>query len=174
MDVAELLSEAYGRISGIVHRAVDGLDAGGLAWRPDPAANSIGWLVWHLTRVQDDHVAELAGRDQVWETGPWAERFGLAPGTMDTGYGHSTEEVAAVRPEGADVLVEYLDAVLDMTQEHLQTLNEADLDRIIDTSWDPPVTMGVRLVSVVSDDLQHAGQAAYLRGVYDRTVRDAT
>jgi hypothetical protein len=38
---------------------------------------------------------------------------------------------------------------------------------VVDASWDPPVTLGVRLVSVISDDLQHAGQAAYLRGMIE-------
>ena len=51
------------------------------------------------------------------------------------------------------------------TVAHLAGLSEADLDRVVDERWDPPVTLGVRLVSVISDDLQHAGQAAYLRGL---------
>ncbi len=51
------------------------------------------------------------------------------------------------------------------TAEFVAGLSAADLDRVVDESWDPPVTLGVRLVSVVDDDAQHAGQAAYVRGL---------
>ena len=51
------------------------------------------------------------------------------------------------------------------TVAYLATVAPEDLDRVVDERWDPPVTLGVRLVSVLSDDLQHAGQAAYARGL---------
>ncbi len=40
-----------------------------------------------------------------------------------------------------------------------------DLDRVVDKRWNPPVTLGVRLVSILNDDVQHVGQAAYVRGL---------
>ena len=168
MDVSELLVELFGRISDEIHGAVDGLPADDLAWVPDDGRNSIGWLVWHLTRVQDDHVADLVGEEQLWTTGPWAGRFGLEPDPHDTGYGHAPANVARVRPESAAALVEYYDAVAARTERFLSTLGEADLDRVVDTRWDPPVTLGVRLVSIADDDIQHAGQAAYVRGLLGR------
>ncbi len=171
MDASEVLDDAFARMPGLVRAAVEGLDVDALTWRPDADANSIGWLVWHLTRVQDDHVADLADGEQIWHTDGWAARFGLAEGTTDIGFGHTPEEVAAVRPDGADVLTEYFDRVTRRTVEFLATIDQTDLDRIVDAAWDPPVTMGVRLVSVVGDCMQHIGQAAYLRGVYERTVR---
>jgi hypothetical protein len=122
-------------------------------------------LVWHLTRVQDHHVAELLGVEQLWVSGDWARRFGLEPDPSNTGYGHSPQETAAVRPEGEAVLLEYLDAVDSRTRSVLVGLTPADLDRIVDRRWDPPVTLGVRLVSIADDSLQHVGQAAYLRGL---------
>ena len=54
---------------------------------------------------------------------------------------------------------------------YLATLDDDDLDRVVDTRWDPPVTVGVRLVSVIADDLQHVGQAAYVRGLLHRRAR---
>lgn len=170
MRCRELLDDAFVRIPAEVRHAVVGLDRDALAWQPEPGANPIGWLVWHLTRVQDDHVADLAGREQTWFEGGWAARFGLPEATTDIGYGHSLEQVRSVRPEGVEVLLEYLDEVTSRTRAFLTTIDIDDLDRVIDTSWDPPVTMGVRLISVISDSLQHAGQAAYLRGILDRTV----
>lgn len=167
MDGRELLEDAFGRIPEVVREAVEGLSPAALAWQPAPGTNPIGWLVWHLARVQDDHVAELAGGPQVWDD-RWAARFGLPAGTQDTGYGHTPEQVATVRPEGAEVLLDYLAAVTEVTQRFLATVTADDLDRVVDTSWDPPVTTGVRLVSVLDDDVQHAGQVAYLRGLRDR------
>ncbi len=165
MNTGDILIDAYGRIRELVHKITDGLDADALAYRPDAEANSIGWLLWHLTRVQDDHVSEIASREQAWIT--WAERFGMEPDPLNTGYGHTTDEVASVRPE-AGVLAEYHDAVHAQTVAYLQTITPDELERIIDHGWDPPVSVGVRLVSVIGDDLQHAGQAAYVKGLLER------
>ncbi len=165
VDVSGLLLELYGRIPPLARHAVDGLEVEQLVRRPAPGANTIAWLVWHTARVQDDHVAEILGADQLWAHGGWAPRFGLAPDPSDTGYGHSPEEVATVRPERPEVLLEYLDAVDARTRELLGALAPPDLDRIVDRRWDPPVTLGVRLVSIADDGLQHLGQAAYARGL---------
>jgi hypothetical protein len=165
MDTSSLLLELYGRVRPLVAQAVDGLDAAQLHEQPSGQANSIGWLIWHLARVQDDHVAEIVGADQVWVGGGWAGRFGLAPDPKNTGFGHSAADVAAVRPEGADALLDYLDAVEERTRPLLERLQPVDLDRIVDRRWDPPVTLGVRLVSIADDCLQHVGQAAYVRGL---------
>ncbi len=169
MDVAELLTEAFDRIRGIVHHAVEGLSEEELAVRPDPHANSIAWLVWHLARVQDDHVAGVAGHEQVYVTGGFYERFGLPFDRGAHGYGMSSDDVAAVRAPGP-LLLEYYDAVHESTRAFLRTITAAELDRVVDDAWDPPVTLGIRLVSVLSDDLEHAGQAAYARGLVERAA----
>ena len=168
MDTHHLLIDAFDRIEHEVEAAVTGLDCDGLTYRPDAEANSIGWLVWHLTRVQDDHVSEIAGLPQAYVEDGWAERLGLVPDTSDTGYGHTAEQVAAVRFDRPDEVLAYHKAVSARTRAYLATVTNADLDRIIDRRWDPPVSVGVRLVSVISDDLQHAGQAAFARGMYER------
>jgi uncharacterized damage-inducible protein DinB len=168
MTSAELLLDAFGRIREVVHRVVDGLTPEQLAFRVDPEANSIAWLVWHLTRIQDDHVADVAGAEQVWTSQGWAERFGLPFDPRATGYGHRADEVAAVQVESGELLAGYHDAVHQQTIRYVEGLGDADLDRVVDRSWDPPVTLGVRLVSVIADDLQHAGQAAFVRGVLRR------
>ncbi len=165
MTPAELLTDAFGRVHDAVHHAVDGLSPEELAFRPGPDANSIAWLVWHLTRIQDDHVAGVAGTEQVWTAQDWHGRFGLPFGPAETGYGHGTDDVAAVRVGSAELLTGYHDAVFAATTRYLASVGDDDLDAVVDRAWDPPVTLGVRLVSVIADDLQHAGQAAYLRGL---------
>jgi uncharacterized damage-inducible protein DinB len=168
VDALHVLVELFDRIPEHVREAVEGLDADELTTAPEPGSNTIGWLVWHLTRVQDDHVAELLDADQLWATGDWAQRFGLTADPANTGYGHTRREVEALRPDGPDVLVEYYDAVAARTREFLRRLTEEDLDRVVDARWDPPVTLGVRLASVADDDIQHAGQARYVRGLLSR------
>ena len=163
----ELLSEAFGRISAVVHSALHGASIQVLTFRADPGANTMAWLIWHLTRVQDDHIAELLDQEQVWTAGGWVDRFGLPFDPKATGYAHSAADVAAVRIE-AELLAGYYDAVQARTMDYLRTVTETDFARIVDTSWDPPVTLAVRLVSILSDDLQHAGQAAYVRGLATR------
>lgn len=167
MDVASLLVELYGRIPPLAEEAVAGLPAETLAEPPGPARNTIAWLVWHLARVEDSHVAELLDGRQLWEAGDWAGRMGLAPDPDDTGYGHSPEQVAGIRPPDGDVLLDYLAAVHERTVELLGGLTADDLDRVVDRRWEPPVTLGVRLVSIADDCLQHVGQAAYVRGLLE-------
>lgn len=164
MTPAELLVESLGRVLESGTTVVDGLTADQLAHRPTPDANSIGWLVWHLTRVQDDHVAEVAGIEQVWTAQGYAARFALPLEVGDIGYGHTSEQVGQVRAT-ADLLASYLAAVHAQSVGYLRGLSADDLDRVVDERWDPPVTLGVRLVSVVNDDTQHVGQAAYVRGL---------
>lgn len=166
MDVGDLLADGLIRVRHGVEGVLDGIgDA--LTWQPDPKANTVAWLLWHLTRVQDDHVAGAAGTDQEWTTGDWQRRFGLPLDAHDTGYGHSSDQVRVVRVD-PDLLLGYHRAVSQRSIGWVRSLSAADLDRVVDENWDPPVTLGVRLVSVLSDDLQHLGQAAYLRGLAER------
>jgi uncharacterized damage-inducible protein DinB len=164
MRSRELLLHAYEQIQEHLRPAVEGLSPEQLAYRPGPDANSIAWLAWHLVRIQDSHLAEVAGSEQVWTAEGWVDRFGLPIDPSATGYGFTSEQVSQVRVESADLLVDYAAAVHARTAEFLRGLTDDDLDRVVDTSWDPPVTLGVRLVSVLDDDLQHVGQAAYVRG----------
>jgi len=165
-SVSELLVDGFDRIREVVHEVLDGLTVEELTYRPDSRANSISWLIWHLTRVQDDHVADAAGLPQVWMDG-WYQRSGLPFDPAEHGYGHDSAAVAQVRLP-ADFLAGYYDATHAQTVAFVSGLADADLDAIVDRRWDPPVTLGVRIVSVLGDDLQHAGQAAYVRGLVER------
>jgi uncharacterized damage-inducible protein DinB len=160
----DLLVDALGRVQETVHTVVEGLSEDQLTRRLQGEANSIAWLVWHLTRIQDDHIAGVAGSDQVWHTDRWVDRFGLPLDRDDDGFGHTSEQVSAVVAE-ADLLLGYHDAVHARSVAYLRSVADEELSRIVDRSWDPPVTLAVRLVSVVNDCMQHVGQAAFVRGV---------
>src|SRR5262249_60987746 len=133
----------------VVPAVLAGLAPEAVAYRPDGDANSIAWLVWHLTRIQDDHVAHIADTEQVWTAGGWSDRFALPFDLADTGYGHETGDVAAVRAD-ATLLAGYHDAVHARTLELVGGVGGADLDRIRDRSYDPPVTPGGPLGGLVS------------------------
>ncbi len=163
----ELLVDGFDRVRETVQQIVEGLDEAALRYRPDRDANSIAWLVWHLTRIQDDHVAGVAGGQQLWTAGGWVERFRLPFDVEATGYGMSSDEVNHVRAT-AEMLAGYQDAVHRSTVDYVATLEDDDYARVVDDRWDPPVTLGVRLVSVLNDTTQHAGQAAYVRGLVIR------
>ncbi len=164
----DLLIDGFGRVRDNVHAVLDGLGAAELTFRPDPAANSIAWLVWHLTRVQDDHLADVEGAEQVWTSAGWADRLGLPFDPSATGYGQSPDDVAAVRFDSGALLAGYYDAVHERTIAYVSTLTDSDMARVVDEAWSPPVTLAVRLVSVIDDDAQHVGQAAYVRGLAER------
>jgi hypothetical protein len=174
MTSAGLLTDAFGRIRETVAEVADGLPPAQLAERLDPGANSIAWLIWHLTRVQDDHVAAAFGAEQVWVSGSWAARFGMPASTREHGYGHTSAQVAAVAaaicatPEPAKLLVEYHEAVHAQTISLVSPVTDADLERVVDRRWTPAVTLAVRLVSVIDDDARHVGQAEFIRGVLMR------
>jgi hypothetical protein len=164
----DLLFDQFGRIHELVASTVDGCDAHTFTFRPDAEANTVAWLLWHLIRIQDDHVAGLAGVDQAWTADGWYERWGLPFDPAAHGYGHSADDVAKVRIDDPGLVTGYHEAVHALTERYLARCDDAELARVVDTNWDPPVTAGARLISVVGDALQHLGQAAYVKGLARR------
>ena len=164
MEAKDLLLDAFGRIHETVAATLDGVDARTLSRRPGGNGNSMAWLIWHLGRIEDAQIASAAGFDQVWTAQGFAARFGLPLVERDTGYGHTSAQVDAVTA-APELLAAYYDAVHEQTVGFIRGLDAVDLDRVVDTRWDPPVTLGVRLVSILADCLQHVGQAAYARGL---------
>jgi hypothetical protein len=160
----ELLRDSFTRLIEHVDDLTDGLTDELSTFRPTPHANSIGWLIWHSARVQDVQICHIAGTKDMWTREGWVDRFGLDLPPHDTGYSHSAADVGEVHAS-AELLAGYYHAVHDMTLDFVQTLTAADLERVIDRGWDPPVTASMRLVSIVDDCAQHLGQAAYVRGI---------
>ena len=169
MECRDLLIDTYGRVEESMRQCLDGLQPEQLVFRPSETSNSIAWLAWHLTRVQDHHLSDLAERPQAWVADGWHARFDKPADAGDTGFGYTPEQVAAIRPASAQLLLEYFEAIHQRSLEYLRRVEPADLDRVLDEPWwNPPPTVGVRLVSVAEDCLQHVGQMAYLRGLIEQ------
>lgn len=162
----DLLRDAFTRLIEHADEVTGGLTEEVADYRPTPQANSIAWLLWHSARVQDIQIAQVAGVEQVWTRDGWVDRFGLDLPRDDSGYGHSPAEVAKVHAP-AQLLADYYRAVHQLTLDYLAGVTAAELGRVVDTHWNPPVTAGVRLVSIIDDCAQHLGQAAYLRGLQE-------
>jgi len=165
MKSNDLLLDAFARIRETVAATLEGADEDVLLRRPSGNGNSVAWLIWHLSRVEDAQLASAAGLAQVWTSQGFSGRFDLPLSERDTGYGHSSSQVDAVKA-APELLLDYYDAVHRQTVEYVSSLGDEDFDRVVDTRWDPPVTLGVRLVSTIVDCLQHAGQAAYAKDLF--------
>ncbi len=165
--VRALLTYQFGLVREYVEQVCAGVDDEQAVWRPDPEANSVSWLCWHLSRVQDDHICGITGQEQVWKRDGWYDRFDVPFDASDTGYGHEPDDVAKVKA-GPDLLDGYHAAVHAMTLEYIDTITKDELARVVDERWDPPVTASVRLCSILGDCLAHLGQADYVRGLAER------
>lgn len=165
MEISGLLEDAFGRIDTIVSGVLDGLAPEHANWRPGGTGNSITWLVWHLARAQDEQIAHVAGAESVWRREGYAGQFGFALDPADHGYGHSSAQVDAVYVESLELLGAYHHAVLAQSIAFVRGLAATDLDRVVDTRWNPSVTLGVRLISIIDDCVQHGGQAAYVKSL---------
>ncbi|MGV8845591.1 mycothiol transferase [Tessaracoccus sp.] len=166
-----MLADGFARVDELIPGVLHDLAIEELLWRPTAEANPIGWLVWHLTRVLDDHVAGIAGTPQMWLSDGWVDRFGLPYPEKSIGYGQTSDEVGAFTLNDSSVLLPYWDATFNHITQLLEELQDGDLERVVDDSYDPPVTVAVRLVSVLNDVTQHVGQAAYVRGLLPRHHR---
>lgn len=164
---ADLITDSLDRVRESVHSVLDDTPEEDLAAPPAPQTNTVAWLVWHLSRVLDDHLAQAFDREQVWTADRWVDRFALPFPPEAHGFGQSWEEVREVAAS-AELLRGYHDAVQDAAASWLEGLDDGELDRVVDDRWDPPVTLAVRVVSVVNDCTQHVGQAAYASGILRR------
>ncbi len=166
MDVRDLITDGLERGHGIIRRVLENATPELMAYQAAPGANPVGWLAWHVMRVQNHHIAGLSGAGQAWLDEGWHERFGMAAESEDYGTGHTPEQMTAVGSPGARLLLEYDDAVWARTTAYLAALTGEELDRVLDEpQYRPLPTVAVRLVSLINHSAHHAGQIDYLRGL---------
>ncbi len=165
MDKKELLIAGFERISGTLERTVEGLTAEDMNYQPKPDCNSMGWLTWHLTRWQDFQASSGVKKEQVWIEDKWYEKFGRPADPADTGMGHKPEDLVNFKSPDAEVLIGYNRAVLERLKEYINSLSDSDLDKVVEgTPFTPPPTVGLMIIGLWSDGMQHTGQVGYVRG----------
>ena len=161
-----LIAQIYERMSQEYMGIVDGLTLDEVNKQPYPDCNSIGWLAWHLTRQQDAQIAALMGEEQLWLKDKWYLKFERQPEAGDIGFGQTPEQVSAFKSPEAKTLLDYNQAVVERSKQYIRSLSGTDLDRELNEPWfQPPPTVGVRLISILDDSILHTGQAAYVRGL---------
>lgn len=166
---------------GLIHRieqetlaVLDGLDPVLLDVVVEPGANSIGWLLWHLTRSHDRNVSEIRGAEQLWTTDGWHARFNRTADPCDTGYQHTSNQAAAFRSPHVDVFCGYHHAVVQMIDCYLDTAAADDLGRLaLSPTLDITLPVQHRLTGVINEGLQHVGQAAMIRGILQHRLSNA-
>jgi hypothetical protein len=169
MSAGTVPNAIFDRIGGVLVRGLNGLSVEQLRQQPAGLeSNPIGWIAWHLTRVHDGNFANLLGKQEVWVSGGWSERFGL-PAEIGSGSGSTLDEVRAFDPLNAETLIGYWEAARELSREFLGQLTDAGLD-----TPTPPrnavsdETYTTTIARVTSDTSQHIGQVAYARGLVDR------
>lgn len=167
MDVADFITGALTTVRSTVALTLEGLTPEQLAHRPGAESNPVGWLIWHMARMQDRGIAAVTGEDQLWVRDRWHERYGMPADPQNTGMGHDAARVSAFAAPDTATLLQHFDAVLNRTRNYLSGLDPDDLDRVIDTP-PPAATVGERLISVVNGNMQHVGQASYVRGLIEQ------
>lgn len=165
MDALDLLRDLTSRPRDAAERLRPDLNPVTLNARPGGHDNSVAWLLWHSGREIDAQLAGLSGEEQLWTAQGYAERFDLGSEGDGIGYGHTPEQARRILVGDADLLLGYLDATLEAVLAYLDRLTADDLADVIDEEWDPPVTRGARLISIVDDAIQHLAQAAYALGM---------
>jgi DinB superfamily len=165
MEWRELVVDGYDRLPELMEEVLGRVSVADLDRQPHPDGNSLGWTAWHLTRVQDSQIADLMAKEQLWTRDGWSEKFHRPADPEDTGYGHNAAQVRAFRSPSVKTQLDYLRRVTERTRRYLATVTPSELDRTLDEPWFRPLpTVGVRLVSILADCHQHAGEASYIRG----------
>jgi len=161
-----LMIDIYKRTAQEMEHVLDGLSTEDLHQRPFPGANPIGWLCWHATRSMDRTIGDMILGEQLWIRDGWHKKFNLSADPQNTGYNHSDAEVDNLRIPDVQTLLAYHHAVMNVTLNYLENLTEDELSKEYPFSVEPGTKRPVylRLISNIND-IQHVGQAGYVRGL---------
>ncbi|EHJ51801.1 DinB family protein [Streptococcus macacae] len=167
MTYLEMLIDSLNRARERFLRMLDGVTVEEANAFPQadkaPQIKSLTWLTWHTARELDLQIAALAETESVWKRQDFALRFPFKLADQEDGWNHTLEQAQKIVTKDLDSLTDYLNAASSFVIDYLHSLNEANLDEIVDDSWTPAVTRGVRLVSIIDDAAMHSGQAVYAR-----------
>ena len=173
MALKEFIEKCLDQQHAALVQALEGLNAQELSWRPDSRCMSIGFVVWHVGRVQDFLIQTVAkGAPQVWE-GEWADRLDRSPGDpQDMGFGFMDEQLEAFQVPPVSVLLGYLEVTRANILEHLRGLDDASLEEVkVASPMGGQLTLASLYQQMIWELNQHGGQIGYLRGM-QRGIED--
>ena len=163
MTLNEFITDALDKENGFLIEALEGLGPDELGWQPAPDANSIGWILWHMVRVEDMWIQFFAQfQTELWETEGWHEKFGLP--TRDNGFGHTPDQVNNFPSLDLGEFLRYRAAVRQATLAYLDTLTPEDMERV-PRERRPEMSLGAMFRQIIGEMYQHVGHIAYLRGL---------
>ena len=163
MTLDEFIADALAREQELLLEAVQDLTPDELGWRAGPEANPIGWILWHMIRVEDMWFQFFVQRKtEIWERDGWNETFGLP--TRDNGFGHTQEQVADFPVLDLAALLRYGEAVRQATLEYLETLGPDDY-AVVPREQRPEMSVGAIFRQIIGEVYQHQGHIAYLKGL---------
>jgi uncharacterized damage-inducible protein DinB len=166
MEWNEYFTSIFEQTLPILERTIKDLTLEELNKQPHPDCNSIGWIVWHLTRVQDSIMSNITGGEQLWIKDKWYVKFNRSSDPADNGGGHTPEDLAKFKSPDADTLLAYHSAVLENSRKYLTVLTTDGLSKEVENPrFQTPPTAARMLMIILSDGLQHVGQVGYIRGL---------
>ncbi len=164
MELKDLILAGLDRVKEANMKTLDGLSRHELVWRPGPEANTIGLIIFHSARSEDNVVqSRVQGKSQIWESEKWYQKLNLP--IADTGAHYTVQQIAAFpAPELNDWLA-YAGAVRTRTQDYLKGMTNAGFGKVINVPRHGDVTIGWYLMNMVVHMAEHAGEISYLRGL---------
>lgn len=174
MDTNPFIKQTLDHFESRLDQTLRGLTNEELAWRPNAEANSIAFVIWHTTRVEDRFMQKMVREtEEVWTGGGWYSRLGLDEG--DTGVDFSVDRLASFPALSVENLRDYLDAVRAETNAYLDAAAPAGFDLVPDRNPFPEVpgadeyfegcTIARMFLILIGEHFQHLGHAAYIRGL---------
>lgn len=166
MELNVFILDNLNRIQRALTEALDSLTYEELTWQPDDEANSIGFLLWHITRCEDTYIQSLIfQRPQVWVSEGWHDRMSLPDDLWNNGNGYTVEQLTDFRVPELKDLLEYAQEVRRRTNDFLRDLTPERSEEIIAQEGFGGISVGGLLSYMLCELTQHIGQIAYIRGL---------
>ena len=161
--LSHFIENTLAREQDFLMEAVQDLTPEELVWRATPEANPIGWMLWHMLRVEDMWIQFYTQfQPELWERDGWNEKFGLS--VRDNGFGHAQEQVTNFPPLDLSELLRYGAAVRAKTLEYLGELQPEDFE-VVPRERRPDFSVASMFRQIIGEFYQHTGQIAYVKGL---------
>ena len=164
MKGAKILSDMLEMSDSLVRRALEGLTDADLIKRPSDQDNTIGWLMWHKTRVEDIAFADASGEEQFWISDKWHEKFGMEPNPGQMGFRGFARTSDEPRVQERKTFSATPTPFGRARLRCWRASRPRTSTRKSPPRWARPSKSGTTSGRVAADNIQHGGQICYLRG----------